>query len=161
MRSGARGILLGRKYFIMTSRASASKFREIETVTRPQNQVSSSWQEYNFLSFYLFAKSGGCPTYSFIDSIRPTNLRSNHVPSSSANVPRAFCIPFRLQVFLIVVHVVADIERLTPGTTGLWLKRIVFGSIFAKSYSFLFLYQHSLIFLHVIIQTPRTEKHPF
>ena len=65
------------------------------------------------------------------------NLRSNHAPSSSANVPRPICTPLRLQVYLIVVHLVADIVRLTPGTTRLLPKEIVFDSIFAKSYSFL------------------------
>lgn len=65
------------------------------------------------MSFYFFAKSGGCPTYYFADSYRPMNLRSNHASSSSANVPRAFCLPLRLQVYLIVVHLVDDIVELT------------------------------------------------
>ena len=42
------------------------------------------------------------------------NLRSNHAPSSSANVPRPICTPLRLQIYLIVVHLLADIVRLTP-----------------------------------------------
>ena len=66
-----------------------------------------------FIVIIFFAKSGGCPTYSFADSNRPMSLRSNHAPSPSANVPRPICTPLRLQVYLIVVHLVADIVKLT------------------------------------------------
>ena len=79
------------------------------------------------------------------------NLRSNHAPSSSANVPRAFCIPLRLQVYFTVVYLVADIVRLTPGTTRLWSKKVVFDSIFARSYSFLYLRISILRYLSVSV----------
>ena len=42
------------------------------------------------------------------------NSRSNHAPSSSANVPRPTCTPLRLQVYLIVVHLLAENVGLTP-----------------------------------------------